>query len=129
MDAEELITRYGVANAADDFDTLESLRHPEWQQTWPQTGETVPSSANYRAVRLGRPEGAPKVTGLRHGGSGDAWWSEMAIDYADGSRWLGITIYELRDGLIWRERLYFGQPFEAPAWRAPWVESGPNALG
>ena len=28
----------------------------------------------------------------------------------------------LRDGLIHRERVYFGPPFPAPEWRAEWVE-------
>ena len=56
------------------------------------------------------------------GGSGDTWWGEAVVHYADGSRWLGITIFELRDGLIYRERLYFGPAFPAPDWRAQWVE-------
>jgi hypothetical protein len=32
--------------------------------------------------------------------------------------------YELRhrDGKIWRDTRYYAEPFEAPAWRAQWVE-------
>lgn len=125
----DLVRRYAEAGARDDFDAMEACRHPDWQEAWPQSGETVTSSADYRAARLGRPEGAPRVTPLRLGGSGDCWWAESAVDYADGSRWLGISIFELRDGLIHRERVYFGAPFDAPDWRAPWAERGPNALG
>jgi hypothetical protein len=51
----ELIRRYAEANAKDDFETLEALRHPEWQEAWPQSGEIVTSSANYRAARTRRP--------------------------------------------------------------------------
>jgi hypothetical protein len=119
---EALIRRYAAASAVDDFAAMEELRHPDWQEAWPQSGEVVTSSANYRAARTAHPEGSPQVRPGRLGGSGDCWWGEAVIDYADGSRWLGITIFELRDGLIFRERLYFGPPFPALEWRAEWVE-------
>ena len=118
----DLVRRYAEAGERDDFDAMEALRHPDWQEAWPQSGEIVTSSANYRIVRTQRPEGAPRVEPRRVGGSGDCWWSEAIVHYADGSRWLAVGIYELRDGLVWRERIYFGQPVTAPAWRAQWVE-------
>ena len=31
-------------------------------------------------------------------------------------------ILELKDGRIWRDRRYNAEPFEAPEWRAEWVE-------
>ncbi len=120
--AGDLVRRYADAGARDDFNAMEALRHPEWQEAWPQSGEIVTSSANYRVVRTQRPEGAPRVEPKRVGGSGDCWWSEAIVHYADGSRWLAVSIYELRDDLVWRERIYFGQPVTAPAWRAQWVE-------
>lgn len=118
----DLIQRYLRASEAEDFAALEALRHPNWQELWPQSGEILASSANYRATRLAQPAGAPSLTAGRSGGSGTTWWSEGVVHYGDGSRWLAITIYELRDGLIYRERAYFGPPFPAPEWRAQWVE-------
>jgi hypothetical protein len=126
--SEDLIRRYAEAGTREDFETMEAARHPEWQEAWPQSGEIVTSNANYRAARLQRPEGAPRVELRRIGGSGDCWWSELVVHYADGSRWLAITIYELRDGLIWRERIYFGPPVPAPDWRAQWVEREEPAI-
>jgi len=119
---EDLLRRYVAASAADDFDAMEALRHPDWNEIWPQSGEVVRSSSNYRTVRGQRPEGAPRVVPGRLGGSGDCWWGEAVVEYADGSRWLGLTVFELRDGLILRERVYFGPPFPAPEWRSQWVE-------
>jgi len=29
---------------------------------------------------------------------------------------------ELRDGRLWRDTRWFGEPLPAPAWRAQWVE-------
>ena len=120
--SEELVRRYVAANADGDAATMDSLRPADWQEAWPQSGEVVTSSANYWAARTKRPEGAPRVVPGHMGGSGDTWWGEAVVHYADGSRWLGITIFELRDGLIYRERLYFGPAFPAPGWRAQWVE-------
>jgi hypothetical protein len=31
-------------------------------------------------------------------------------------------IVEFSDGKIWRETRYYAEPFEAPEWRAQWVE-------
>jgi hypothetical protein len=33
-----------------------------------------------------------------------------------------VAIIELRDGKIFRETCYYAEPFEAPEWRAQWVE-------
>ena len=122
MSPDELIRTYAAASAVDDFATMEDLRHPDWKEAWPQSGEVVTSNANYRQARTGHPEGAPRVEPGRMGGSGDTWWGEAVVHYADGSRWLGLTIFELRDGLVYCERVYFGPAFPAAEWRAQWVE-------
>jgi len=124
----ETVRHYVVASQDEDFDLLGELRHPEWQMVWPQSGEQVMSHDDYMAMRLNRPEGAPRVEVLGTGGSGDTWWAEQIIHYADGSRWLGVYLFELRDGRIYRERVYFGQPFPPPAWRARWVHQGEPAI-
>jgi hypothetical protein len=126
--SEAIVQRYVFASRDEDFGLLGSLRHPEWQLVWPQSGERVTSHDAYVAMRTHRPEGLPRIEPLGIGGSGDTWWSEQIIHYADGSRWLGVCVVELRDGLVWRERAYFGQPFGAPDWRAPWVERGEAAI-
>jgi hypothetical protein len=126
--SEATVQRYVFASRDEDFELLAGLRHPDWQMVWPQSGERVPNHAAYLAMRTRRPEGLPRVEPLGIGGSGECWWSEQIIHYADGSRWLGISTLELRDGLIWRERVYFGQPFSAPEWRAKWVERGEPSI-
>jgi len=122
------VTQYVAASQDEDFAPLAALRHPEWQMVWPQSGEQVMSHDDYMAMRLNRPEGAPRVEALGIGGSGDTWWAEQIIHYADGSRWLGVSVFELRDGRVFRERVYFGQPFAAPPWRAQWVHQAEPAI-
>ena len=47
---------------------------------------------------------------------------EGVIEYGDGRVIAVVVISELRDGKMWRDRWYFAEPFEAPEWRAQWVE-------
>ena len=55
-------------------------------------------------------------------GSGDLWVAENVITY-DGTKSMHtINIMELRDGKVVRETIYFGDPWEPPAWRVRWVE-------
>ena len=35
---------------------------------------------------------------------------------------MAVGIMEFRDERVVRERIYFGDPWEPPAWRARWVE-------
>ena len=41
--------------------------------------------------------------------------------YTDGPVYT-VSIMEFRDGKVAHETQYFAEPFEAPAWRAQWVE-------
>jgi hypothetical protein len=46
---------------------------------------------------------------------------EVLFEY-DGNRMYSCFIAELEGGKIKSVRAYFGEPFEAPEWRAQWVE-------
>ena len=59
-------------------------------------------------------------------GSGDLWAIEMDFDY-DGDRFHVVVIHQWRDGLVVSETSYYAAPFEAPAWRARWVEPVPTS--
>ncbi len=50
------------------------------------------------------------------------WVAEGVADYGGGQIFDVVLIFELRDGKMWRDRWYFAEPFEAPEWRAQWVE-------
>ncbi|HLO34945.1 MAG TPA: nuclear transport factor 2 family protein [Candidatus Deferrimicrobium sp.] len=137
---EDVVHQYGQAHAAQDFDALRELRHADWTVEWPQSGERVRGDANARALMDNYPGGLPHVESLRVVGSedrwvmtplytiqrivgnGDFWWGDGTVSYPDGSTWHLAVLLELRDGRIYRETDYFAEPFEAPAWRAPWVE-------
>ena|ERR1041385_5113130 len=137
---QEVVTQYGAALAAHDMDALAKLRHPDWFVFWPQSGEMVHSSEAFSEIIANYPGGAPTIeitrtigaedqwvvtagnTVMRVAGSGDFWWSEWRIEYPDGETFVVVNLLELRDGLVHRETTYWAAPFDAPAWRAPWVE-------
>ena len=104
-----LIKEYG----ADDF-----------LEEWPQSGERMSKAA---AMRLA--EAYPAMTGgtptfvyRRMLGSADLFVVEGTIDYGDGIPVSYVGIGEIREGKISKMTEYFANPFEAPAWRAEFVE-------
>lgn len=138
---EECIREYGAAMAAFDLGTLVRLRHPDWSVVWPQSGELVHGNEAFAEIIRNYPGGTPKTeitrivgaedrwvvtpgnTVLKVVGSGDFWWAEWRVTYPNGDVYLAVSLLEMRDGLIHRETTYWAAPFEAPAWRAPWVSN------
>ena len=138
-----LVERYIRALPA-DFDTLERLRHQQFVEEWPQSGERIYGYANYRAIHERYPEGAPRsepsglvggehrwvltpmLTPIRVVGDGVTYTAEFTAAYAGGASYRIVAIIELRDGLVYRQRTYFAPQFEAPDWRSAWVEREPH---
>jgi len=96
-------------------------RHEDFTVEMPQSGERT-DREGLRTLQEHFPGGPPEVTLRRVTGNGNLWFVETEIHYADGKVFLGAKIVEFRDGKILRETRYYGEPFEAPAWRAQWVQ-------
>jgi hypothetical protein len=87
---------------------------------WPQGGERIRGKADIVAFRSTYP--ARQEFHLhRISGCHDLWVNEYTIRYDDRPV-MAVGIMEFRDGKVIRERIYFGEPWEPPAWRARWVE-------
>jgi hypothetical protein len=50
------------------------------------------------------------------------WVVEIISDYGGGRIYRPVLIVELREGKMFRDTRYYSEPFEAPEWRAQWVE-------
>jgi hypothetical protein len=72
------------------------------------------------SVAITRPRREFVVRRIR--GKGDLWITELIITY-DGKPYDTVSIMEFRADHVVRETQYFGEPFEAAAWRAQWAES------
>jgi hypothetical protein len=96
-------------------------RHEDFTVEFPQSGERMDRDG-LRKLQEHFPSGVPRIRLRRLIGAGDLWIAETVIHYADGKVFHGANIVEFRDGKIWKETRYYGEPFDAPAWRAEWAE-------
>jgi hypothetical protein len=96
-------------------------RHQDFTVEFPQSGERMDRDG-LRRLQTTFPSGAPTIQLRRLSGAGDVWFAETVIDYVDGSVAYGVARIEFRDGKIWKETRYYGEPFEVPAWRAEWSQ-------
>ena len=122
-----------------DPGTGQRLLHPDVRILYPQSGERF-GIAGYLAESAGYPGGLPASRPIEVGGgaeewvltptgvpirvSGDAdtWFAEAHVTYASGERVFAVVVATFRDGLVWRERVYYCPPFEPAPWRADLVE-------
>ena len=124
-----------------DGGAVDALVHPDYEEVWPQSGERIRGVANLKAILEHYPGGytdqgrdrvvgaedrwvvTPMYTLLRIEGTGSVYTGVRKARYANGSDWFVVQIAEIRDERIWRVQTFFAPTFEAPAWRAEWVDS------
>jgi ketosteroid isomerase-like protein len=107
---------------ARDWEAARGLLHDDFVQEWPQSKERIVGRDNAIAINQNFPGGLPTMRFRRTLADGDLAVLEVELTYSDGSRYLGVSVIELRDGKVMRETDYFAQPFQAPQWRAQWVQ-------
>ena len=88
---------------------------------YPQSGEQIHGRGNLQALRTNHPAKPSGFTVLRLQGCGSLWVTEYIIHYATGPIHV-VSIMEFEGEKAAHETQYFAEPFEAPAWRAQWVE-------
>ncbi|HEV3465258.1 MAG TPA: nuclear transport factor 2 family protein [Actinomycetota bacterium] len=98
----------------------QQFRHEDYLVEFPQSGERLDRDGLRRLQETFPGGTAPRIQLRRVTGGGDVWFGESLIEYADGTVAYGVSRIELRDGKLWRETRYYGEPFEVPAWRASW---------
>ncbi len=115
---------------ANDVEAQERLLSDDFVEEYPQSGERIRGKDNRRALIENYPGGTPREASTSTPsakapviiGAGDQFAVAGEITYPNGETWHAVSLIELRDGKINRITSYFGAPFEAPAWRAPYVE-------
>jgi hypothetical protein len=86
----------------------------------PQSGERTRGREKMRAFQAAYP--SPPTMRLRRVIVKDGLWvAEIVSDYG-GRLYNAVLIIELRDGKVFKDTRYYAEPFEAPGWRARWVE-------
>jgi hypothetical protein len=122
---ERLRTAFESGSLKDLAQGVYELSADDIVQEWPQSGERIRGRDNAKAINDHYPEmtgSTPKLSLRSITGEGTHWVVQGTIDYGDGTPVSYVGVTELRNGTIAAVTEYFGNPFEAPAWRRPWVE-------
>jgi hypothetical protein len=125
---DDMKAAYEKAARSGDFrqmgDQLQQYAGPDFVDEWPQSGERLNLAAlNKMGDSYSNATGtSPVFTYKRMLGGDDMFVIEGSIDYGDGVPVRYVGIGEVKDGKVERMTEYFANPFEAPAWRASFVE-------
>jgi hypothetical protein len=139
MTPRELLGRFYDELNRRDLEAAMRLLHPQFSEHWPQSGERIIGPPNLRAILENYPGGlsfetpsyhgqdpewamTPGYTVVRITDAGESGTGIIRIRYPDGSEWWMIALFEIKDDLLFRQTTFFAEPFEAPDWRAQWVE-------
>ena len=104
-----------------DLDAATDLLHDDYVEEYPQSGERIRGKQSWLSIVKTYPS-LPKMIDYTIEVSGELCVLEATLEY-DSNRVYVCEIFEVQDGTLKRAREYFGEPFEAPEWRAQWVES------
>jgi len=129
-DNRKTVEQFVQAMATNDWEAQDRLLTDDFVEEYPQSGERIVGKENRRAIIENYPGGEPRETSASGPtpkppvivGAGDQFTATGQVKYPNGETWHLVSLIELRDGKIAKITDYFGAPFEAPAWRAPYVE-------
>jgi hypothetical protein len=96
------------------------LRHEDYVMEMPQSGERIRGREKMREFQEADPN-PPTMQLRRVIVRKGLWVVEIVSDYG-GRIYHPVLIIELREGKMFRDTRYYSEPFEAPEWRAQWVE-------
>lgn len=105
-----------------DWAAAAALFDEAYELEWPQSGELIRGRANFVAVNASYPAaGRWRFAVERLVVEGETAVTDVSItDGAVSAR--AITFSTVRQGRIVRQVEYWPDSYEAPAWRAQWVE-------
>ncbi len=87
-----------------------------------QSGERIRGKANIIASRQAYP-GRPAAFEVRRSGGSDALQVvELTLRFEGDEPHAVVAVLEFEAGRCVLERIYITEPWDAPAYRAPWVE-------
>ena len=104
---------------------IDAIASDDFVEEWPQSGERIRGKATVKRINEGYSAATgttPRMKLQRITGEGDVQVIEATIDYGDGTPVRYVGIAEFKDGKLAKITEYFASPFEAPAWRADFVE-------
>ena len=105
-----------------DFHAASQLLHDDYTLEWPQSAERIVGRYNFASVNTNYPAEGTWHFRINHIlAEGDVVVTDVSV--TDGKVFgRAITFSTVRDEKIWKQIEFWPEPFEAPAWRAQWVQ-------
>ncbi len=113
--------RYFQALKSGDSNAMANILHDDYTEEMPQSGEQIRGKQKWTEMMRSYP-GMPTASNEKFQVCGDMGIGEVLLEYPNGDKYWSCVVFEFRDGKLYRAREYFGEPFEAPQWRAKWTE-------
>lgn len=125
----QLVTQFWAEMQANDWAAAAALFADDYLLYWPQSGERIHGAANFIAINRAYPAaGRWSFSVERLVVEGEQAVTEVTV--TDGAvRARAITFTTVRDGCITSQIEYWPDPFDAPDWRAAWVERAAEQSG
>ena len=120
--SKEVIQGFWTAMQSNDFKSAGEWLHDDYVLEWPQSGERIRGRTNFVAINEKYPaHGRWKFRIHRMVAEGNQVVTDVGVtDGVINAR--VITFSTVRDEKIVHQTEFWPDPFEAPAWRAEWVE-------
>jgi ketosteroid isomerase-like protein len=121
-ETKRVVAAFWAAMETNDWRAAGELLADEYVLEWPQSGELIRGRENFAAMNAAYPaSGRWRFTVHRLLAEGEEAVSDVGVtDGAITGR--AITFSTVRAGRIVRQVELWPDPFEAPEWRAQWVE-------
>ena len=122
MNSKAILEKFWETMKTNDFYAVAELLHDDYMLEWPQSGERIRGRDHFAVINTYYPaKGKWQFTVNQIVAEGEFVVTDVTV--TDGSRTdRAITFSTVRDGKIWKQIEFWPEPFEAPAWRAEWVE-------
>ena len=119
---KEIIEQFWRAMESNNFYKAAELLHDDFILEWHQSGERIRGQENFAKLNTAYPtQGKWHFTINSIVAEGDVVVSDVSV--TDGTLHdRVITFSTIRVGKIWKQIEFWPEPFEAPEWRAQWVE-------
>ena len=123
MNSKQILENFWETMKTNDFYAVAELLHDDFVLEWPQSGERIRGRENFAAINTYYPaEGKWLFTVNQIVSDGDLVVTDVTV--TDGSRTdRVITFSTVKHGKILKQVEFWPEPFEAPEWRAQWVEN------
>lgn len=122
MNSKQIMETFWKTMESNDFHAVAELLHDDFTLEWHQSGEMIRGRENFAKINTAYP-----ANGKWHFSinsiitEGDHVVTDVSV--TDGVvKDRVITFSTIRDGKIWKQIEFWPEPFEAPEWRAQWVE-------